>query len=181
MENHSKEKHRDLQSGALRFSLMILFISSVSFAATNTITTLTQLTLDPSRTSNAIQTNVSFFTENFYQVPPAGMDYPEVQALFQKDVFKDVFEKDTESALRRFEVEFAISLPAVLLLNQLILRLVATAETGSFYATFSTPRNIYWYASTILISGAIAWQDYVDQKRKRDATGLRWNLFEKRF
>ena len=161
----------------------ILCASLSSSAATNTVSMVTQIMIDTSGASlpDGVRTNISFYTQPSYAFPPTGTDYPEVQALFQKDVFKDVFDEEHDTPLRRFEIEFAISLPAVLLLNTLLLKCVGAIQTGDFNASFDRTREIYLYASALLISGGIAWQDYEIQKRKRESREIRVELYKRKF
>lgn len=180
MEISFKPSPRHRTAATLAGMAILLLASSIN-GGTDNVSSLTQILISP---ASDIRTNISFYTQPSYAVPRIGMDYPEVQALFQKDVFKDIYEVEKDSALRRFEIEFIIAAPAVLLLNTLVLSIAGLVETGVFSTDFNTGRQIYLYSSSALICGAIAWHDYIVQKRKRadiGAHGAQLDIYRSRF
>jgi hypothetical protein len=122
-----------------------------------------------------------FFTNAFFVVQPRASEWPEVKDFLKEDYFKDVHEADEESALRRFEIIFFISLPATLFLNTALLTVVQTAETGVVSMPIGNTRLAYLYGSALLMSLGIAMEDYRRVKETRSGQGLEWRFLKNRF
>jgi len=140
-----------------KFTVIFVLLCGSCFslsAATNTAPAA------PSR-----MTNQAVFTGSTWLVPRRDADFPEVQEIFQTDTFKDVYEKDTESAFRRFEIVFIISLPALLLIDNLLLRTYNAVVYQNFDRSLNTAQNWIFYGGSVAAAGAIAVKDYFDTKR----------------
>lgn len=153
-----------------KFLILFFFVATLAWGNTNE-TILTNGT----SLSNVV------FVSNRFVVPNSGLRYPEVQAIFATNQFSDVYESDTESALRRFEIEFFIALPPVLIINTLLLKGLQTFQNGYIGGEFDITRNIYLYSSSLLIAGSIAFQDYNRIAQEKRKQGLSWPLFHKKF
>ncbi len=117
------------------------------------------------RTNLSLLTNQSAFTGATWYVPRRDAGYPEVQEIFKTDPFQDVYEKDTESAFRRFEIVFVISLPALLLIDNLLIRTYNAVAHENFNRAFDTTQNWVFYGGSVALAGIIAVKDYFDTRK----------------
>ena len=132
-------------------------------------------------TNTSILSNQTTFTGSTWQMPRRDGNYPEVKELFKTDYFKDVYEPDSESAFRRFEIVFVISLPALLLVDTLLIRTYNAFRYQDFNRDFDTTENWVLYGGSAGAAGIIAVKDYFDTKKWKKQRSVELELWRGKF
>jgi hypothetical protein len=132
-------------------------------------------------TARTTLSNQTVFTGSTWQAPRRDAGYPEVQELFKTDGFQDVYEDDRESVLRRFEIVFVISLPAMLLIDTLLVRSYNAVRHKDFNRKFDTAQNWILYGGSSAAAGLIAVKDHFDTAKWKKEREIELELWRGKF
>lgn len=158
--------------------LVILFLPHfISGGQTNNLMNQTTVMTNGQR-----MTNLTWFTGSVYTVPLTDTDLPEVQALYTPQRFKELYEEDRETPLRRAEIIFFISLPAFLLWETLIFR-TSFALTGGRYFNdeFTTREKQIHYLSSAGLAAGTALYDRIRIRKRTAGETVSLSMYRRTF